>query len=38
MLGFRNGSVQLLKLLEPLLTAERFVEIKEHVDKYSWHR
>ena len=34
----RNGCSQLLRLLEPLLSAERYAEIKEHVDKYSWHR
>ena len=34
----RNGCSQLLRLLEPLLSTERYAEIKEHVDKYSWHR
>jgi hypothetical protein len=34
----RNGCSLLLKLLEPLLSPERFKEINEHVQKYSWHR
>ena len=38
MLCFRNGCSLLLKLLEPLLSPERFKEINEHVQKYSWHR
>ena len=37
-LCFRNGCALLLKLLEPLLSPERFAEINEHVQKYSWHR
>ena len=37
-LCFRNGCSLLLKLLEPLLSSERFAEINEHVQKYSWHR
>ena len=37
-LYFRNGCSLLLKLLEPLLSSERFAEINEHVQKYSWHR
>merc|ERR1712226_1145311 len=34
----RNGSAVLLALLEPVMPADKFAVIKEHVEKYAWHR
>jgi len=34
----RNGAPTLLRILEPISSAEKFAELKEHVDRYSWHR